>query len=114
MGPTRVLLAIPLLLAAATFAGEDPLGYVIDREKLDDPEIVEAGEELYRTSCISCHGPTGAGVGPWPDIRDAGVAGAHFYLTTGRMPHTLGPDDQAERKRPAYSPEEIEALVAYV
>jgi ubiquinol-cytochrome c reductase cytochrome c subunit len=110
----RALLAVPLVLAAATFAGADPLGYVIDRQKLDDPQVIADGEELYRTGCISCHGPTGAGVGPWPDIRDSGAAGAHFYLTTGRMPHTAGPDDQAQRKRPAYTPEEIQALVAYV
>ena len=107
-------LAVPLLLAAATFAGADPLGYVIDREALDDPAVIAAGEELYRTSCISCHGSEGGGIGPWPDLRETGAAGAHFYLTTGRMPHTAGPDDQALRKEPAYDPEEIQALVAYV
>lgn len=105
---------MPLLLVAATFAGADPLGYVVDREKLDDPDVIAAGEVLYRTGCVSCHGVQGGGVGPWPDLRQAGVAGAHFYLTTGRMPHTAGPEDQAERKRPAYRPDQIEALVAYV
>jgi ubiquinol-cytochrome c reductase cytochrome c subunit len=114
MRRAALLLAVPVLLAAATFAGEDPLGYVVDPDALDDPEVIAQGEELYRTGCISCHGENGSGVGPWPDIRDTGAAGAHFQLTTGRMPHTAGPDDQAQRKRPAYPPEEIAALVAYV
>ncbi len=30
----------------------------------DDPAAVPAGEELYLANCASCHGATGAGVGP--------------------------------------------------
>ncbi len=102
--------------APATAAEEapDPLGYVVDVEALDDPATIADGQALYRTGCVSCHGVEGVGAPGWPAIADAGAASAHFYLTTGRMPHAAGPDVQAVRKDPAYSPEQIEDLVAYV
>jgi ubiquinol-cytochrome c reductase cytochrome c subunit len=92
----------------------DPLGYVIDVDALDDPAAIAAGQELYRTGCVSCHGVEGVGAPGWPAIADAGAASAHFYLTSGRMPHTAGPEVQSLRKDPVYSPEQIEDLVAYV
>lgn len=100
----------------ATAAEEepDPFGYVIDVDALDDPATIAAGRKLYLTGCVSCHGVEGVGTPDWPAITDAGAASAHFYLTTGRMPHAAGPDEQAVRKDPAYSPEQIEDLVAYV
>jgi ubiquinol-cytochrome c reductase cytochrome c subunit len=47
-------------------------------------------------------------------VVDAGAASAHFYLTSGRMPHAGDRDDQATRKPPAYTPAQIQDLVAYV
>lgn len=123
----HALRLIPVVLAVvgalATWVGSpaiaaeeepDPLGYVIDVDALDDPAAIAAGQELYRTGCVSCHGVEGVGAPGWPAIADAGAASAHFYLTSGRMPHAAGPDAQAARKDPAYSPEQIEDLVAYV
>lgn len=81
-------------------------------------ELVEAGEQLYLTGCSSCHGVDGGGVTVdgelrGPSLEDAGEASAYYYLSTGRMP--LGnPEDQPQRKDPAYSPSEIDALVAFV
>lgn len=77
------------------------------------PDPVAAGEQLYLESCASCHGPRGAGTVNGPDLRDAGAAGADFYLRTGRMP-LASSNDQAVRKEPAFSPEEIDRIVAYV
>ncbi len=91
---------------------EDPLGYVIDVDALDDPTVIEAGRALYEVGCVSCHLPGGVGGDRGPTIVDAGAASAHFYLTSGRMP--LANEGQADRKDPAYAPDEIEALVAYV
>ncbi|CAN5771532.1 hypothetical protein BH20ACT1_BH20ACT1_08390 [soil metagenome] len=112
-----VAVALVGLLGAQVGAAEeehDPLGYVIDLAALDDPAAVADGAELFQTGCVSCHGPGGVGSPRGPDITEAGAASAHFYLTTGRMPHTGRPDEQAIRKPPAYAPEEIEGLVAYV
>ena len=123
----RLLWLVPMAFAvaggAAAWTGApavaveeepDPLGYVIDPEALDDPATIADGRELYLTGCVSCHGVEGVGAAGGPAIADAGAASAHFYLTTGRMPHAGGPEAPAVRKDPAYSPEEIEDLVAYV
>jgi ubiquinol-cytochrome c reductase cytochrome c subunit len=48
-----------------------------------------------------------------PSIIEAGEAGAYYYLSTGRMP-LASSEEQPTRKDPAYSPEEIDALVAYI
>ncbi len=126
---TRLLLLVPVVLglgaalvvavstgatAAAAPEGDDELGYVVDLEDLDDPGNVAAGEALFRLGCVSCHGPGGVGTPTGPSLVNAGAASAHFYLTTGRMPHHGSPQEQAARKPPVYSPEEIEDLVAYV
>lgn len=123
-GHLRLLpVAVALVVAAAGLLGaqaqaaeedSDPLGYVIDPAALDDPATVADGAELFRVGCVSCHGPGGVGSPRGPGLTGAGAASAHFYLTTGRMPHTGASDEQAIRKPPAHSPEEIEALVAYV
>src|SRR5690606_9607673 len=48
-----------------------------------------------------------------PSLAEAGPAGAYYQLTTGRMP--IGnPSDLPQRKEPAFSPEQIEALLAYL
>lgn len=125
---------VPLVLALTCFAlalaGGRPAEAAAGTESL-----VAAGEELYVTGCASCHGvggegvrivEGGGGVGEevigsaagagelrGPSLQGAGAAGAYYYLSTGRMP--LGdPSDQPARKAPAYTPEEIDALVAYV
>ena len=134
--PARRLLWLPMVVALVAGAGalaagparaqaagvgeedrleatdDDPLGYVIDVGALEDPAVIAAGRELYEVGCVSCHLEGGVGGDRGPTIVDAGAASAHFYLTSGRMP--LADEGQAERKDPAYAPDEIEALVAYV
>ena len=48
--------------------------------------VAGRGEELFLTTCASCHGPQGQGGPGGPDIRQAGAALADFVLRTGRMP----------------------------
>lgn len=72
-----------------------------------------SGRDLYIESCLSCHGPEGAGTEFGPPIDDAGQAAADFQLRTGRMPLAVN-NDQTKRKPPAFSSSEIEALVDYV
>lgn len=78
-----------------------------------DPEAVARGEELFLTSCASCHGEGGVGTDQAPDLRGVGAAAADFQLSTGRMPDT-NPDREPTPKPPAFSDEEIDDLVAYV
>ena len=75
-----------------------------------EPE--EAGRQLYVTGCSSCHGLDGKGTDRGPTLERAGAGSAYYYLSTGRMP--LADDRQPRRKEPAYSPEQIELLTAYV
>jgi ubiquinol-cytochrome c reductase cytochrome c subunit len=85
-----------------------------DRPRLaDDPELVEAGRDLFVAGCSSCHGLEGEGTENGPRIADAGEAAADFQLRTGRMP-AAEPDGQQPEKDPAYDDDEIQALVAYV
>jgi ubiquinol-cytochrome c reductase cytochrome c subunit len=78
-----------------------------------DPDAVQRGRELFLTGCSSCHGVDARGTDIAPDLHGVGAAAADFQLTTGRMPDT-DPDRQPESKPPAYSPDEIDDLVAYV
>ena len=74
---------------------------------------VSAGENLFLTSCASCHGPQGAGTNVAPDIRQAGAALADFVLRTGRMP-LADLNNLGQRGAPLFDNAQIEALVSYV
>src|SRR4051812_12161337 len=73
------------------------------------------GRQLYVTGCSTCHGLDARGVPDVaPSLHGAGEAGAWFYLSTGRMPLQDEPGKQPERAPPAYPPDEIDSIVAYV
>ncbi len=113
------LVLCTLALAAALTVATSPSHARPPQRPGADADLVERGRQLFLTGCSSCHGVTGGGVrtrnGQFrgPSLRDAGEASAYYYLTTGRMP-LPDPGLPPERKDPAYSPAEIEALVAYV
>ncbi|MDP5181815.1 c-type cytochrome [Blastococcus sp. BMG 814] len=70
-------------------------------------------QELYRASCASCHGQEGGGSQRGPSLIGVGEASVDFQLETGRMP--LDEEEaSAERGEPAFSEEDIDALVEYV
>ena len=78
-----------------------------------DPELVAQGEELFRTSCVSCHGDGAVGTSRAPTLIGVGAAAADFQLRTGRMP-AAATDDQPPGKPVAFDDDDIDALVAYV
>jgi ubiquinol-cytochrome c reductase cytochrome c subunit len=85
------------------------------RRQVDLGGDPEAGAALYVEGCASCHGAEGQGIpGRGPTLEQSGPAAAHFYLTSGRMPAAAGTGHQALRKPPAYDPDEIADLVAFV
>ena len=92
---------------------------VASRAPAGATDQVTEGRQLYLAGCVSCHGIGGRGVtrhgsgAHGPSLRDAGEAGAYYMLSTGRMPLN-DPDQAPHRKDPAYSPRQIDALVAYV
>ncbi|TCO48064.1 c-type cytochrome [Actinocrispum wychmicini] len=79
-----------------------------------DPALVRKGEQIYNNTCISCHGANLEGEKDrGPAIIGIGEAAVYFQTSTGRMP-LAAQAAQAERKPPKLSPEEIDALIAYV
>ncbi|MGY1619847.1 c-type cytochrome [Geodermatophilus sp. SYSU D00691] len=75
---------------------------------------VEAGRELYETSCITCHGDNLEGVpNRGPSLIGVGEAAVYFQVHTGRMPLVRNEAD-AQNKPRVFSDEEIDQLMAYV
>ncbi len=75
--------------------------------------VAGRGEELFLTSCASCHGPQGQGGSAAPDIRQAGAALADFVLRTGRMPLADPTAPQLVGPR-RFDEADTQALVDYV
>lgn len=77
------------------------------------------GRELFLVGCSFCHGQNGEGILTQngnqlgPPLIGVGAAAVDFQVGTGRMPMAQ-PGQQAPRKKPVYSDEEIAQLAAYV
>jgi ubiquinol-cytochrome c reductase cytochrome c subunit len=75
---------------------------------------VEAGRQLYNTSCITCHGANLEGVtGRGPTIVGTGSADVYFQVSTGRMPAPVQGAWEL-RKVPKYNEQQILQLGAFV
>ncbi|GAB3876332.1 c-type cytochrome [Kibdelosporangium lantanae] len=84
------------------------------RADQNDPALIRKGEDVYNRTCISCHGENLQGVKDrGPSLIGIGEAAVYFQTSTGRMP-LAAQGAQAERKPPKLSPEEIDALIAFV
>jgi len=79
-----------------------------------DTALVREGEQLYNNACITCHGANLQGVEDrGPSLIGVGEAAVYFQVSTGRMP-AARQEAQAGEKPVKFSPEEIDALGAYV
>ena len=106
-------LAALAILAMAPTAAIQLLGRASPPVAAQVDDQVARGLELYVASCATCHGVQGQGTGQGPSLVGVGAASVDFMLSTGRMPLS-DPAAQPVRRPPEYSPEEIEAIVAYV
>ena len=108
------LLAIGVALAAAAV-----LVVWTARPARGQADALQRGRDLYVVGCSSCHGPQGEGVTTiddkhrGPSLESSGEAAAFYELSTGRMP-LADSSQQPQRKRAAYSSDDIAALTAYV
>jgi ubiquinol-cytochrome c reductase cytochrome c subunit len=114
-----------MLLAAFVLGGFGVLGIATPRSaaqqptaapgtSTESPDLLGLGREVYDTSCSSCHGADLRGIPQrGPNLRGVGEIAADFYVSTGRMP-LADPNEQPVRNRPAFSPRQIRAVVAYV
>ncbi|SFQ36808.1 ubiquinol-cytochrome c reductase cytochrome c subunit [Amycolatopsis arida] len=79
-----------------------------------DPALLRKGEEIYNNTCITCHGANLEGVEDrGPSLIGIGEAAVYFQTSTGRMP-MVRQEAQAQRKPPKLTPEQIDALGAYI
>ncbi|PRX48526.1 menaquinol-cytochrome c reductase cytochrome c1 subunit precursor [Prauserella shujinwangii] len=105
-------LGLALLSAGALYAVFAPEPQTAQAQV--DPALLRKGEQIYNNTCITCHGENLQGVeGRGPSLIGIGEAAVYFQTSTGRMP-MVRQEAQAHRKPVKLTPEEIDALGAYV
>lgn len=120
-----VLLVIPIWVVAFTVgfngaADAAPIGPAPTRSPLD------SGEQIYRTTCVACHGVSGSGApqttvgftNPLPDFTDCNFASRETSADWYAIVRDGGPVRGFHRIMPAFryllSPQQIRNVVAYI
>ncbi len=119
--PRLVLRRTGIVLLLAVLAGSLNLAVAIAQDPGEpplDPQLVEAGDDLFQTNCAMCHGSNGTGLdeeGPagGPSLVGVGPASVDFMIRTGRMPME-NQNDRLRRGPAEFDDAERAALVAYV
>lgn len=105
-------LGVALIGAGAVYAVFVPKAQTAQAQ--EDPAQLRLGEQVYNNTCITCHGANLQGVQDrGPSLIGVGDAAVYFQTSSGRMP-AVRQEAQAERKPPKLTPEEIDAVGAYV
>jgi len=110
-----VVVLLGLLLTGGLYAAFSPASAQED----DSAAKIQQGRELFLVGCSFCHGDHGQGVKTLdgkqlgPPLIGVGAAAVDFQVGTGRMP-AVQPGPQIPQKKVVYTPEEIDALGAYV
>jgi ubiquinol-cytochrome c reductase cytochrome c subunit len=77
-------------------------------------QLVAQGQQIFQNTCITCHGANLEGVQDrGPSLIGVGSAAVYFQVSTGRMPLDAQ-SAQAEQKPTRFTPQEIDALGAYI
>lgn len=105
-------LSVALLSAGGLYTALAPQPQTAQAQ--EDPALVRQGEQLFNNACISCHGANLQGVPDrGPSLIGTGQAAVYFQVSTGRMP-AVRQEAQIAEKPVKFSPEEIDALGAFV
>jgi ubiquinol-cytochrome c reductase cytochrome c subunit len=107
-----MLLFVALATVGALYAAVGGSGRAAAAQATDTSAVTE-GRQLFLDGCSTCHGVNAQGTSYGPTLIGVGAAAVSFQVGTGRMP-LAQPGAQALRRAPQYSPEEIDALAAYV
>ena len=103
-----------LVLTGVGYSALAPGASAADETTGSASNAVEAGQELYNRSCITCHGSNLQGVEDHgPSLIGVGEAAVYFQVHTGRMP-LVRQEAQAAERPPVFSEEEIDRLMAYI
>jgi ubiquinol-cytochrome c reductase cytochrome c subunit len=110
--PTALVLLAGLLLTGLAYTALGG-GSRARAEDAASSTQIDAGRNLFKVGCSSCHGLNAQGGSQAPSLIGVGAAAVDFQVSSGRMPLAAnGP--QADRKTPRYSPEEIQDIAAYI
>lgn len=105
-------LGVALIGAGAVYAVFVPKAQTAQAQ--EDPAQLRLGQQVYNNTCITCHGANLQGVQDrGPSLVGVGDAAVYFQTSSGRMP-AVRQEAQAERKPPKLTPEEIDAVGAYI
>lgn len=75
---------------------------------------IDAGRQLYESSCITCHGANLQGVTDrGPTLSGVGGAAVYFQVSTGRMPAAAQGAENL-RKEAKYNEDQIQKMSAYI
>lgn len=107
-----VLLAFALFMIGTTFSVASATSRT-SVNSLARTTAISEGRQIFLKGCSSCHGLNAEGGKIAPSLIGVGAASVDFQVGTGRMP-TADMSVQAMRKKPAYNPDEVAALAAYV
>jgi ubiquinol-cytochrome c reductase cytochrome c subunit len=110
MRKSITLLVIGFAITGACTYGSDTGPY---RPAVEAGAVAADGRALFQRDCAWCHASDGAGTSSSPEIVSDGAAATDFMLTTGRMPLD-DPNDRMRRSESDYTPDQIDAIVAYV
>ncbi|MFC4859442.1 c-type cytochrome [Actinophytocola glycyrrhizae] len=107
--------AITAIAAVVLLAGQGvPAGGAPADRAAGQPGDDDRGQELYRQSCASCHGPEGEGTQRGPGLVGVGEASVDFQLRTGRMPVSTEDGYRPVHQEPQFGAADIRALVDHV
>ena len=110
VGPTLLIFA---LFAIGTTFSVASATTTAQTTKADRSALIEEGRQIFLKGCSSCHGLNLEGGVIAPSLVGVGAASVDFQVGTGRMP-MADMSQQAMRKEPLYTPEEVAAVAAYV
>lgn len=108
------VLLLALSLLGALYAGvAGPSAAQEEEEPTSLSMEIEEGRDLYLTGCSTCHGLQLQGGAGGPALVGVGASSVWFQVESGRMPLYAGVQ-QAPRKTPRYSIDEIDAMAKYI
>lgn len=107
-----LLLVAALAVIGASYAAFTPSSSAAPGDQ--SSVAVRKGQELFNSSCLTCHGRTLQGVpGRGPSLVGVGGAAVDFQVSSGRMP-LAAQAAQSVRKPAKFDDAQIAQLAAYV
>ena len=107
-------LGVALIGAGWMYSALVPTAQTAYATTASNSQLVAQGKQLFENNCIECHGANLQGEQDrGPSLIGVGSAAVYFQVSTGRMP-LADQSAQAEQKPPKFTPQQIDAIAAYV